>query len=90
MRQYEAAGIGIIMGCLYGLVLWASIDALSLASFILYKDTRLLPGVTTALIIILGFICLFTYPIWEPVMERMIVYSATRKQDDDDDEDDDE
>jgi hypothetical protein len=84
MKQYEAAGIGIVMGCLYGLVLWATVDALSMASFILYKDTRVLPEVTTAIVMILGFFCLFTYPYWAGKLEQMIVYTVTKQEEDDD------
>ena len=83
MRKYEAAGIGVVMGCLYGLVLWASNDALSLASFILYKNTMFLPEVTTAIVIISAFLCLFTYPLWEPKLQQMIVNTVTRNNEDD-------
>jgi hypothetical protein len=34
MKPIEAAGIGILMGLLYGVTLWASLDAFSTASFI--------------------------------------------------------
>jgi predicted MFS family arabinose efflux permease len=85
MRSYEAAGIGIIMGCLYGLTLWAATDALSLASFILFKNTRLLPELTTGLVMIIGFFCLFTYKWWEPVMEKLIIHSVKRETEPEDD-----
>jgi len=84
MRLYEAAAIGIVMGCLYGLVLKTSTDALSLASFILYNDTSFLPEVTTAIVMILGFFCLFTYQFWAPKLEQMIVHTVTKNKDDDD------
>jgi hypothetical protein len=87
MKLYEATGIGVVMGCLYGLVLWASVDALSLASFILYKDTRVLPEMVTAIIIILAFGCLFTYTLWEPILEQMIITTVkNEKEKEDDDE----
>jgi hypothetical protein len=87
MRQYEAAIIGVVMGLLYGIVLWASYDALATASFILYKNIHLLPLATTASVIILAFVCLFSYPLWAGRLEQAIVYSITK---DDDEEDEDE
>jgi Mg/Co/Ni transporter MgtE len=84
MRWSEAAGIGIIMGCLFGLVLWAAIDSLSLASFILYKNTLLLPGVTALITISIAFLFLFSYPFWATKLEQMIVHTVTKEKEDED------
>jgi hypothetical protein len=84
MRWYEAAGIGMVMAALYSLILWASVDSLSQASFILYGDTFKLPLEVTGVIIIIAFICLFSYPLWAGKLEQMIVYTITKKKDDDD------
>jgi hypothetical protein len=84
MHRYEAASIGIFMGILFGVVLWASVDSLSQASFILYGDTFKLPLEVTGVIIIIAFICLFSYPLWAGKLEQMIVYTITKKKDDDD------
>jgi hypothetical protein len=86
MRWSEASGIGIVMGILYGIVLWASFESLSQASFILYGDTFQLPLEVTGVIIILAFICLFSSPFWAGRLEQMIVYSITKDDKDDDDE----
>jgi hypothetical protein len=45
MKGYEAAGIGTLMGCLYGVVLWASTEMYKayLDAFA-YEQTRLLLG----------------------------------------------
>ena len=84
MHWYESAGIGIIMGCLYGVVLWASIDALSLASFILYKNRLFLPEVTTGIVIGLAFLCLFTYTFWVSKLEEIIENLVIKEWEDDD------
>jgi hypothetical protein len=81
MRQYEAAAIGIVMGCLYGLILWASVDALSMASFILYNNTTLLPLEVTGAITLLAFICLFSSPYWAGRLEQMIVRTVGKDDD---------
>jgi hypothetical protein len=86
MRRYEATGIGIFMGVLYGVILWASVDSLSTASFILYNDTTRLPILVTGVIIILAFVCLFSYPYWAGRLEQMIVYSFTKDNEEDEDE----
>ena len=72
MRWYEAAGVGVIMGGLYGLVLWASMDALSLFSFFYFGDQYFIPFRFTAAVILPAFLCLFTVPLWVPVIERLI------------------
>jgi len=86
MKQYEAAVIGIVMGLLYGLILWASVEALSMASFILYNDLFRLPLEVTGVIILIAFICLFTSPYWAGKLEQMIVYSFTKDNEEDEDE----
>jgi hypothetical protein len=70
MKWYDAAGIGWVMGCLYGLVLWASVDAFSLLSFLKYGDRFYMPFRITAVIIVDAFLCLFSVPVWYPFAER--------------------
>jgi hypothetical protein len=83
MRWYEATCIGVVMGCLYGLVLWAAVDALFMASFILYNNPLFLPTTTTVITMSIAFICLFSYPHWAGKLEQMIVHTITKEKDDD-------
>jgi Mg/Co/Ni transporter MgtE len=91
MRWYEAAGVGAIMGCLYGLVLWASMINLALLSFMRFGDQFYLPFRVTAAVILTAFLALFTVPMWYPVAERWILETGreiaeAREIDKDDDE----
>ena len=92
MRWYEAVGVGAIMGCLYGLVLWASMINLALLSFMRFGDQFYLPFRVTAAVILTAFLSLFTVPMWYPVAERGIlglggVIVEDREIDEDEDED---
>jgi hypothetical protein len=87
MRWYEAAGIGIVMGILYGVILWASVDSLSFASFILYGNREYLPKVVTGIVMVLSFLFLFTYPLWEPVLMQGVINAATEQSDYEEDDD---
>lgn len=73
MKWYEAAGIGVIMGCLYGITLWASMDTFSTASFILYGNARIIPVYTTLITISLAFLVLFSYPWWVEFVGRNLI-----------------
>ena len=64
MRLSEAAIVGVVMGGLYGLTLIAAADALSLASFILFKNPYLIPFGTASIVMLIAFITLFSYPYW--------------------------
>jgi hypothetical protein len=86
MRWYEAAGIGVVLGCLYGLTLWASMDALALASFVLYGNKYKLPIATTGTSILIAFGCLFSYKLWTPKIEQILISSIENKMEQDDDE----
>ena len=78
MKWYEAAGIGIIMAALYGLILWASIDGLSLISFFNYGDRYYMPLRITACVMFFAFLILFSVPIWYPFVENWIFETGER------------
>jgi hypothetical protein len=92
MRWYEAAGIGIVMGALCCLTLWASVDALSLVSFMNYGDRFYMPLRVTAVVMCCAFLCLFSVPIWYPYAEDAVqrlgeqIAEDLKEQDDDEDE----
>jgi len=90
MRWYEAAGVGAIVGCLYGLILWASIITFSLPSFMRFGNQFYLPFRITAAVMLTAFLCLFTVPRWYPVAERWILETGreiaeARETEEDDD-----
>jgi len=68
----EAVAIGVAMGFLYGLTLWTAYDSLATASFILYGDRFYIPIVSSLVITLIGFVCLFTSLWWAPRLMGMI------------------
>ena len=64
MEKVEAAAVGAIIGCLYGVVLWASVDSLSKASFILYGNSYHIPLAVAAFIAVLSLAGVLSYPLW--------------------------
>lgn len=92
MKISEAGAIGIIMGCLYGIVLWASMDALKLASKILYNDPYYIPFETVIFVMLVAFGALFTYEFWYPNIEEFIFqdWETIDPLDDEEKDDDDE
>ncbi len=89
MKWYESIGVGATMACLYGLVLWASVDALSLLSFYNYGDRFYIPFQVTAIIMVVAFLCLFSVPVWYPFAERWMqetgeMIAESREIDEDD------
>jgi hypothetical protein len=64
MEKVEAAAIGAIIGLLYGVVLWASVDSLSYASFILYGNRYHIPVGVTLFISVLSLAGVLSYPLW--------------------------
>ena len=65
--------LGVLIGCLYGITLWASLDAFSLASSILYRDEYIIPFVSTAVITLLTFALLFTWELWYGYAEQVLM-----------------
>lgn len=63
--------VGGIIGCLYGVTLYASIDSLALASVILYGDPYVIPAITTATISVIAIVGTLTYKVWLPYAERL-------------------
>jgi hypothetical protein len=86
VKLWQAAGIGVIMGCLFRVVLWAATDSLSFASFILYGNRQFVPNVVTGIIMGLSFLFLFTYPWWAPILEEGIINAATEKPNQEDED----
>jgi len=72
LLKSEAVAIGVGMGFLYGLTLWTAYDSLATASFILYGDRFYIPVVSSLVITLIGFVCLFTSIWWAPKLETMI------------------
>ena len=72
MLKSEAVAIGVGMGFLYGLTLWTAYDSLAMASFILYGDRFYIPIVSSLVITLIGFVCLFTSIWWAPRLMEMV------------------
>jgi len=70
----ESITIGLIMGGLYCLTLWVSLDSLKMASFILYGNPYYLPLCTTGIIMGISFVVLFTYQYWEKYTLYIMYY----------------
>jgi uncharacterized protein YacL len=64
MEKVEAAAVGGIIGLLYGVVLWASVDSLSQASFILYGNQYFIPVRVALFIGVLSLAIVLSYPLW--------------------------
>jgi type III secretory pathway component EscT len=81
MKTHESAAIGAVIGLLYGIVLWASYDAFSVASFIIYGDQNYLPLLIAAPIACLSILCVLSYPLWVKHAQNAIVAIATQDYD---------
>jgi len=68
----SSALVGVLMGGLYGVTLWASLDAFSLASKMLYGNIYIIPFVTTDLIMCIAFVCLWSYERWVSFFEDLV------------------
>lgn len=80
MKHYEAVGVGVVIGIVYGVILWAATDSLSLASWMLYKNSYIIPVVTalvSALILLAGVL---SYTRWVNGAENAIVRLAEAMQ----------
>jgi hypothetical protein len=72
MKWYEAAGIGAIMGGLFGLILWAAFDSLKLASVYKYGNIYHMPLTITLWTTFIAFCILFSVQFWYPFVERVL------------------
>lgn len=73
MEKVEAAAVGGILGVLYGVILAASMDALSFASYLLYGNQYLIPIVTAMFTGLLAYITTITYESWSPYVQDELV-----------------
>lgn len=81
MKNVEAAATGTIVGCLYGVVLWAGLDTLSTASVILYGDPYYIPINVAAFIAVFSLAGILSYPLWVKQAQNVIVVLATADYD---------
>lgn len=81
MEKVEAAAVGGVIGLLYGIVLWASYDAFSVASFIIYGDQNYLPLLIAAPIACLSILCVLSYPLWVKPAQNAIAMLANADYD---------
>jgi hypothetical protein len=81
MKTHESAAIGAVIGLLYGIVLWASVDSLSQASFILYGDVYFIPLAVSMFVAILSLVGILSYPLWVTHAQNAIVAIATQDYD---------
>ena len=83
MQKVESAVIGGILGTLHGVVLWASMDSLALASWILYGNQYVLPLATTGIVSILSLLVVFSYQMWANVVfDSMVTVVEASQQED--------
>ena len=76
MEKVEAAAVGGIIGLLYGVVLWASVDSLSYASFILYGNQYFIPVRVAMVIGVLSLAIVLSYPLWVKHAQNAIAMLA--------------
>lgn len=77
MRKSEAAGVGVVLGILYGAILAASMDALALASWILYGNQYLIPVGTAMFTGLLAYVVVISYEDWVPyAQERLLIMAG--------------
>lgn len=81
MEKVEAAAVGGVIGLLYGIVLWASVDSLSEASFILYGNPNYIPVRVAMFIGVLSLAIVLSYPLWVKHAQNAIVTIATADYD---------
>jgi len=81
MEKVEAAAVGGVVGLLYGVVLWASVDSLSEASFILYGNRYYIPLNVSLFIGVLSLACVLSYPLWIKVAQNAVEWLATQDYD---------
>lgn len=76
MNNPEAAGVGVLLGLLYGLVLAASLDSLGFASWVLYRNMYTIPLATSLTTAFLSLATVLTYPWWIERAQNAIVKIA--------------
>jgi len=81
MEKVEAAAVGGVIGLLYGVVLWASVDSLSYASFILYGNQYFIPVRVAMVIAVLSLALVLSYPLWVKYAQNAIVTIGTAEYD---------
>ena len=59
---------GVVLGCLHGLILWASMVSLELASFILHGDRYYFPFRLTLIVDAVAIVTVLTSAYWLPFM----------------------
>jgi Mg/Co/Ni transporter MgtE len=67
-RMRYAILAGVILGCMHGLILWASMVSLELASFILHGDRYYFPLRVTLIIDAVAVVTVITSGYWLPFM----------------------
>jgi hypothetical protein len=72
VKLQHAALIGGILGCLYGVTLWASLDAFSFASWILYGNEYIIPFLSTGVITGIALLLFFSWNLWYYYAERFV------------------
>ena len=81
MEKVEAAAVGGVIGLLYGVVLWASVDSLSYASFILYGNPHFIPVRVAMVIGVLSLAIVLSYPLWLKHAQNAIAWLANADYD---------
>jgi hypothetical protein len=80
MTSYPlAALLGISLGALHGLILWAAMQELSLASFILYGNRYLVPIATANIVSAVALFTVLSSTWWLPWMMNLVDKYAVKR-----------
>jgi len=65
--------VGILMGILWGAVLWSFKSTIGEASFLLTGNANLIPMQATIIVFVIAFPVLLTYTLWVHVLEEFLI-----------------
>jgi len=72
MTSYPLAAIlGISLGCLHGIILWAALESLGLASFILCGNMYYVPIATANIVSAVALFTVLSSTWWLPFMMKI-------------------
>lgn len=80
MKHYEAVGVGVVIGIVYGVILWAAMDAFALASYLIFKNVYTIPFITTAIPTLILLAGVLSYTRWVNGAENAIMRLAEAMQ----------